>query len=168
LQAIIDIPVYVHLVDDTTGKYTTIRQIDGIDAIFDEVNRIWEPAHIRFVPNDTQRKTIPNAQLVQMIDRNGIQPPAAHDKGIDAYYVDNLDIRGSRVNGFSCRELRRIFVKDKPSVHVYRCTAHELGHVFGLNHEEGDDQRLMASNVNGEELTDTEITFARDTARLLN
>ena len=164
MQEIIDLPVNVHLVDDPTGQFTTARDIDEITGIFKEVNRIWKTAEIKFVLNNIQRQTISQNQMIQLFDLFQTEIPAGPDNLIDTYYVNNFNNIDPNMNGFSRPELRRTFIKDKPSVHDYRCTAHEFGHVLRLNHVPQAD-RLMAKGKNGERLLEWEIRIARRMAR---
>lgn len=165
MERIIELPVIVHLVDDPTGQYTTARNVNEIAGIFEEVNRIWLPAQIRFVPNNIQRATIDQNQVIQLLDLNGNENPVENTNLINTYYVNNLNIIDPRTNGFSRPELRRTFIKDDPTVHDFRCTAHEFGHVLGLGHVP-QTERLMAEGVNGENLLELEIRSARHMARL--
>ncbi|MFA9408796.1 MAG: matrixin family metalloprotease [Candidatus Dadabacteria bacterium] len=47
---------------------------------------------------------------------------------------------------------------------MYRVTAHEIGHLFGLGHVHDDDLRLMYLGTKGAVLTNEEIKTARDSA----
>ena len=165
MQEIIDLPVNVHLVDDPTGQFTTARDIDEITGIFEEVNRIWKTAQIKFVLNNIQRQTINQNQMIQLFDLSQTEIPAGSDNLIDTYYVNNFNNIDPRWNGFSRPELRRTFIKDDTSVNDYRCTAHEFGHVLRLNHVLQAD-RLMAEGKNGERLLEWEIRIARHMVRL--
>jgi len=165
LKAIIELPVTVHLVDDPTGQYTTARNVNEIAGIFEEVNRIWEPAQIRFVPGNILRETNNGNQMIQLFDLPCNEIPVGNDSLINTYYVNNLNIIGPRVNGFARPELRRTFIKDNTSVHDYRCTAHEFGHVLRLDHVP-QIERLMAEGRNGEDLLEWEIRIARHMAIL--
>lgn len=165
MQAIIELPVNVHLVDDPTGQYTTARLVGEIAGIFQEVNRIWEPAQIRFEPNNIQRQNIENNQMIQLFDLDQNENPAGNGNLIDTYYVNNINIFHESMNGFSRPELRRTFVKDNTSVHDFRCIAHEFGHLLGLYHVP-QTNRLMARGTNGEQLLEWEIRIARHMARL--
>ena len=165
LQKIIDLQVNVHLVDDPAGKFTTTRDNNEITRIFEEVNRIWKPAQIRFILNNIQRRTINNNEMIQLYDLGMNEIPTGDKKIFDTYYVNNFTNIGETWNGFARPELRRTFIKDNTSVHDYRCTAHEFGHVLRLNHVP-QAERLMAKGRNGEHLLDWEIRIARHMARL--
>jgi len=165
LEGIIELPVIVHLVDDPTGRFTTARNVNEIPGIFEEVNRIWSPAQIRFVPNNIQRVTLDQNQMIQLLDLNENEIPAENTNLINTYYVNNLNIIGQGTNGFARPELRRTFISDNTSVHDFRCTAHEFGHVLRVNHVQ-QTERLMARGTNGENLLEWEIRIARHMARL--
>lgn len=165
MEAIIELPVTVRLVDDPTGPFTTARNVNEIAGIFEGVNRIWEPAQIRFVPNKIQRETISENQVIQLLDLGCNEIPVGNDNLINTYYVNNLNVIDPRTNGIARPELRRTFIKDNTSVNDFRCTAHEFGHVLRLNHVP-QTERLMAEGVDGEDLLEWEIRIARHMARL--
>ena len=52
---------------------------------------------------------------------------------------------------------------DYTTVNDFRTTAHELGHILGLNHVEPIN-RLMARGKNGEILLSEEVFIARNNA----
>jgi len=165
LQAVIELPVNVHLVNDPAGQFTTTRDEDEITRIFQEVNRIWEPAQIRFELNNVQRHDIQRNQMIQLFDLNQNGIPSGNENILDTYYVNNFIIVDPRVNGFARPELRQTFIKDDTSVHDFRCTAHEFGHVLRLDHVP-QTERLMAKGRDGEQLLEWEIRIARHMARL--
>ena len=57
-------------------------------------------------------------------------------------------------------------VADRTTVFDFRANSHEIGHVLGLQHI-GPVNRLMASGVNGFDLTDEEIEIARRNALIM-
>ncbi len=159
LKDIIEIIVDVHLVDDPTGYFTTTRNPPDINRIFLEVNRIWEQARIKFVLKNIQRETIPHEEMESLFSWNSDVSPS-NIKLIDNYFVKHM-ITG--YNGWARPNLRRTFIIDKPTVNDFRTTAHEPGHVLGLQHVAPDD-RLMANGKNGELLISDEIDIARNIA----
>jgi len=165
LHAIIELQVNIHLVDDPNGQFTTTRDNNEITRIFQEVNRIWEAAQIRFVLNNIQRHTIANNEMIQLYDLGRNEIPTGNKKFFDTYYVKNFNNIGKTWNGFARPELGRTFIRDNTLVHDFRCTAHEFGHVLRINHVP-QAERLMAEGKNGELLLDWEIRIARHMARL--
>ncbi len=161
-----EIPVRVHLVEDSTGIFTTTRNEADINGIFEQVNRIWAQARINFVLDDIQRETINNATVEALFDLHRIEA-SSNANFVDAFFVDHIDtlVPNFHVNGWSPRNLRRIFIGDHITVHAFRATAHELGHVLGLRHVDPID-RLMSQGFNGEHLINAEIETARNIASL--
>ena len=85
------------------------------------------------------------------------------------------DFAPDQINGYFAKSIgangRAFFasniflVADTTSVNDYRTTAHEIGHLFGLQHVP-DENRLMAMGKNGEVLIDQEITEVRNFATI--
>jgi len=171
LENIIEIPVNVSLVDDTTKQFTSTRNEADITRIFIEVNQIWTQAGIRFVPRSIQRETIQNNTILSLFNVNG-QEQASTDNFITTYFVNSIpDPAGRQINGLAPTNLRRTFVADITTVPDFRATAHEFGHVLELEHVFGPngqplDGRLMAEGLDGELLTRPEIEIARNFASL--
>jgi len=167
MESVIELPVNVHLVDDPQDRFTTTRTDNEIPTMFNEINRIWTPAQIKFNPTIMPRERIDLNLLTELIDLPGNLTPLTNSNLIDAYFVNGVAINGLRSNGFARSELRRVFINDNTLVNDFRCVAHEFGHVLRLNHV-FQAERLMAEGVNGEGLQDWEIEIARHMATMRN
>jgi hypothetical protein len=58
-----------------------------------------------------------------------------------------------------------VIIKDSPGSQTGRVTAHELGHIFNLDHVHGDKSMLMYPGTEGTALTHKEIKAARNIAK---
>lgn len=164
MKSIIELPVRIHLINDTQNKFTTTRTENDIRAMFDEINRIWTPAQIRFKISTVQLETVGHEQIVQLLDRPCIEIPSDNSNFIDIYFLHNFQLISGINLGYTRRELRRVFIVDNLcDVNDYRCVAHEFGHVLRLDHVTQFD-RLMEKRGNGETILDWEIRIARHMA----
>ena len=155
----VKVSVNVYLIEDLTGEFTTSRSEENVRFLFKEVNRIWKPAKISFVPVGIQRVTL-DAEIIEFVINGGpIELPNSDTTRVKTFFVRHL--YGS--NGLAITQLDRTFVADVTTVNDYRATSHEFGHVLGLSHVDPED-RLMAGGKNGEQLTEEEIKIARKLA----
>ena len=58
-----------------------------------------------------------------------------------------------------------VIIKDSPGSQTGRVTAHELGHIFNLDHVHGDKTMLIYPGTEGTALTHKEIKAARNIAK---
>ena len=58
-------------------------------------------------------------------------------------------------------------VADITTVNDFRATAHEIGHLLGLNHTAPDRGRLLYRGANGTKLNEQEVLISRQRALLL-
>lgn len=169
---LITLKVRVHLMQSASNqRLGTSLTEGGIKTIFEEVNRIWSQAGIRF-----ELEGIDNLQALEIPkkrwyikDRNWVKSAIPTGRfsatGIDVCYVGDMG-----PNGFFYGE--PVVVCEKPDYHkvaggcdnpVARVTAHELGHVLFLQHRQ-EWTNLMASGKNGVSLNAQEIKDARKRA----
>lgn len=168
----ITLPVKVHLVHSAAhpGLQSTLQAAD-VRAIFAEVNAIWQQGGIRF-----ELKGVDAVQALDIAPRRWLQrdrdwvKSALPTQQFSLAAIDLCIVRKMGPNGFFYGE--PVVVSETPEFTkvkggadnaVARVTAHELGHVLGLQHRE-DRTNLMASGRNGISLNQEEIQAARQRA----
>jgi hypothetical protein len=158
----ITIPVKVHLIKESRGVYSTGRNRQNVNFLFEEVNRIWEPASINYeitdiVITETNFSSIPNAltgNYLSLVQNNNY-----NNNMTNIFFVQSLN----GINGLALVGADSILVADFTTVNDYRTTAHELGHLHLLEHVKSPNG-LMAQGKNGEYLSKSEIEVARKNA----
>ena len=156
------IPVKFHSVFDSSGFYTRSRNEENIISLMEKANRIWKQANIYFqieeiVATDLSYESVPNiinGNYFTILNNENFE----EDK-INLFLVQNLN----NINGIALGNINSVFVADYTTVNDFRTTAHELGHIFGLNHVE-PSSRLLARGKNGEILPGEEFSIARNNA----
>ena len=164
MESVIELPVSVHFINDPQNKFSTTRTEDKISAMFDEVNRIWSQAQIRFNLTTIQREEIDKNQLNKLIDLYCYERPSLNSNLIDVYFVKEVIVNDEKLNGFTRSDLRRVFINDSTTVNDFCCVAHEFGHVLRLN-DMYRTELLMHWRGN-EQLQDWEIRIARHMATM--
>ena len=156
----IELPVVLHRVSGGE-EVNTRRSVDNILEVFSESERIWNQADISFA--ETVRDSSLEEALAPGVARgeyNVLYNSSTFDESaINIYYVRSLN--GS--NGIAVGP-RLALVADITTVHDYRATAHEIGHLLELPHVPLNQNTLMFQGANGELLSVPEIETARKRA----
>ncbi len=172
----ITLPVSVHLVRSAAHpRLQSSLQPPEVQGIFSEVNDIWAPAGIRFeIASIAELEALaPPPKKWFEKDRNWVKaaiPTSSFAPGaIDVCFVGEMG-----PNGFFygepvvvCENPEFTKVKGGAANPVARVTAHELGHVLGLQHRQ-DHVNLMASGRNGVSMNGDEIKEARKKAQSIS
>ncbi|MFQ5531205.1 MAG: matrixin family metalloprotease, partial [Candidatus Nanoarchaeia archaeon] len=159
---IITVPVSVHLVDDRTQQFTTSRNLEDINRIFNEVNRIWSQGQIYFVVSSVDKIVVENSDFNSVLTGN--IEILTKNKNFDDGIINSYFARYINANGVSFPAQGFFLVGDITSVNDFRTTSHELGHLLGLRHVQGREN-LMFQGANGEILRDWEVEEARRNAK---
>ena len=150
------LPVKVHLVD--TEGYASERDAENIEALFEQVNRIWAQANIRVRITEVVYTQLSSSDY-RVVLEGDISPLMARDDfasdTINGYFARSIGANGRAFPGANI-----FLVADITTVNDYRATAHELGHLLGLQHVP-DPNRLLARGMNGELLIEQEIQTTR-------
>jgi hypothetical protein len=150
------------------------RTVEGVVKIFERVNEIWRQADVQFNATVLEWRFDPSIldEIVQAAfqrrgdterlgDVTGHQP-----REITVIYVHSIG--GS--NGKVFRPKKALMVVDDTSVADYRTTAHEIGHLFGLEHwldrpppepHDRPPSHLMARTQTGTDLIPRDIMHVK-------
>jgi len=168
----IAVPLSVYVVHEADaaeglGLSSNRTEAELLD-IATKADAIWAQAGITFSPIVVHTVDLPGDVVADLMAgdsrsfMDGSAPAfAVPDPGaVNGFYIPFA----GGANGFTPRGSRVFFVADVSSVHDERVTSHEIGHIFGLSHNEDDPGRLMFGGTNGMVLSPAEIAVARATA----
>lgn len=159
-QELLNLPLRIFLISDRSRTFSTNRNNQDVERVIREVNKIWSQADIavdieNIIKAEIESKPGWTTDELQIALRSTTQ----HDSSkVSLYFVRTLG--GS--NGMAFTENNMMLVADYTTVNDFRATAHELGHILGLNHTSESQERLMYRGVNGTRLSEAEVQKARE------
>ena len=173
--AMLTLPVAIFIVDaeGTDDTLSSQRTLKSMDNHYQQVNRVWQQAGIKFDPVTVKRIKAPRRLLHGLIHERGRGGIARFYRAIRNGEIDIGIVDSSAViynfyvrslggpNGLKPQGVNSIFVVDDPINDGYRVTSHEIGHILGLYHARYDANKLLFSGSNGTVLTNEEKTVAR-------
>jgi hypothetical protein len=153
------VPVAVHIL---TGEPGSGRTEEDAHRLVENANNIWSQANITFRIEDVRHIVVEIDDLVlfEADPHTYIQQSSSYDPAVINIYLTRT-LQG--VNGLAYRGTRAVSVADYTSTLDFRTLAHEFGHLLGLEHV-GSSRQLMSTGATGVELTEQEITTAREVA----
>ncbi len=159
----IRIPIVLHVVRDS-GLMSTTRDNENILALFEQSQAIWSQANIAF--DVVVEETVLDEKVQQAVMQGNFGALyttfPSNDSALHIFFVRTL----GRANGLAVAPSLAL-VADVTTVNDFRATAHEVGHLLGLEHTAPDRGRLLFRGANGTNLIESEIVRARENAQLL-
>ena len=138
-------------------KFATNRDNEDIVRVINGAQQIWGQADIMFDTSFVETKVSEQAiEAFANSNFNAILEEDFYRQGvINIFFINNLPANGIAIYPSA------VFVNDTTTVNDYRATAHEIGHILGLQHTNSSTSRLLFQGVNGTILTKEEIESAR-------
>lgn len=145
----IRLPVAAHLMTRTDPSAATRRTEAEVRAAFEEINRIWRQARIRFDPVDVVRASyrrpdsLPSGSAVSPQEFGFLLGTASFLGVVNVFFVHDVDVPGGSPEFGFCLSFESgmdrpgCAVADGPDPKLWvRVIAHELGHFLNLEHPE--------------------------------
>jgi len=162
-QSVLHVPVVAHLVKKSS-EASTSRDQAGLEQLFARAQTIWSQANVAL--DVSFEETTLDDSLVNAVATGNFNLLYAlvpdNDPRLHVFYVS--DLLGP--NGIALAP-QIALIADKTSVDDFRATAHEIGHLLGLEHANESRLRLMFPGANGRTLTRDEALIAREYARAI-
>jgi len=157
-EATLTINITAHRV--SSGQLQSVRTHADIERVMEAAEKIWEQAEIRlnYEIVDTEFDESTEAAVYSENYRAVYSENYYRDGAINIFFVNALPANGIAIDPSAA------FVNDRTSVNDFRATAHEIGHLLGLQHTTASQTRLLYRGVNGTLLTPAEIDLARANA----
>ena len=142
-----------HLFVTKRDREDIMRVINAAQQIWSQANIVFEISVIETKVSEQAIKAFTNGNFNAVLEEDFYQQGV-----INIFFIDNLPANGLAVNPSAA------FVNDSTNVNDFRATAHEIGHLLGLEHTTASRTRLLYRGVNGALLIPVEIELARTTA----
>ena len=159
----ISVSIILHPIRNS-GDISTARSDVNILSVLDKAQVIWDVAGIRFDTTfkQTELDLITQKELASGNNRALYSTYSLDDSSIHIFFRQGLTANGIAMGPSIA------LINDTTTVNDFRATAHEIGHLLGLEHNAFSATQLMYQGVNGDKITEKEIAIARDRAKFFD
>ncbi|PJE64080.1 MAG: hypothetical protein COU90_04390 [Candidatus Ryanbacteria bacterium CG10_big_fil_rev_8_21_14_0_10_43_42] len=145
--------------DGLLGSHRTEEHIRQLIA---NTNSIWNQARVVMEHEEIQFIEASDEEIRGYLERPHFFVLRMPYAGVTVFMVRSLD----GINGISFGgDTHIIALADTTTVPDFRVFAHEIGHVLGLEHVQGEKTRLMYQGASGFVLSENEVMHARTVAK---